>query len=740
MILLNRIYVMLHFRIFKYSQRLNITLNFFVLIFFVTPIIQAQRSISIIFPPSLLDTSITAITINDVRELLFKACSCKVDFNNSNADVLIKLPEIDTNEANKLNRFAKKANFPYRNYPDHEYSWSVLIVPLANDANQTNRIILELTTKSLQGISFGLYGLLQEMLGFKFYHPKQMIIPSWDIFPLKENKHWKSLPLFDKKGFHLHTQHPIELTEQLLDANRENAIEDVKEYIDWLVRNGQNYFEFCLLESIDRDTWPEHIKIIVDYCHQRGILASVDVSLHMIQQKNFQLYQSYINKKKQIIKNLEWLMQVDWDFINMEFTMAEFLGGNKKKKEQMRLFIISWLKKNTNTKLMGRQHVVSEDKEIDPKKSGFKWDSISIALDKERGVLSHTVMFYDMTEPHAPVYENINQRHQFEFLLNQHKIRETWYYPESAYWVTFDNSIPMFLLPYLTARLSDIDTCVVYEIPGHITFSSGWEWGYWLFDWSIARWSWQHVEDGIAQNRFPEMYAHEILQNDNEKKFITYALQLQQQYLKDSMLIKWLTAMTIIDEMPSYLFNKEFQPRPQWSYKFIQRKADIDLIKHIRDSVVTPLLNFHRLNNQILSLINNTASINKSDIIKEFEDGVSITSLRAKHRAMVVQYILCKRESFLIRKKCDCDVYLNDAKQTREQALAIVKHRELHYRYPLELLAGKRFDHTAYHSGYLYTVSNLYFWKREEEQAKKNNYFPLFMSVWNMWRIIGLID
>ena len=67
-------------------------------------------------------------------------------------------------------------------------------------------------------------------------------------------------------------------------------------------------------------------------------------------------------------------------------------------------------------------------------------------------------------------------------------------------------------------------------------------------------------------------------------------------------------------------------------------------------------------------------------------------------------------------------------------------HREANYRYPVELIARKRWDHTSYHTGYLYTVSNLYFWQREEQEAKRNKYSPFFMGIWNMFRIAGLIN
>jgi len=451
---------------------------------------NAQTTVSIIAPPGLMDTSITAASIADVQQLLGQACGCRVSLNDPSAKVLIKLPSINRDSASRLNSFAQKATYPYRNFPAHNYTWSIKKI--------SGHQVYELSASSWQGVSFGLYGLLQEHLGFRFYHPRESVIPHWTAgWPAEErDMTFSGDPLFDKKGFHLHTQHPLELTEQLLDQNSPNALADIRQYIDWLVRNGQNYFEFCLLNDIDRKLWPAHAKAFVDYAHSRGILAGADISLHMIQQKSFQLYSGPVNQKKQIEKNLEWLLQAHWDYLSMEFSTAEFIAGNASKKTELRQYIISWLAEHSQTKLTGRQHVVKHVNEVSTEHKNTNLDQAALALDKQRGVLVHTVMFYDMTEPNAPVYENKNQRHQFEFLLDQMKERETWYYPESAYWITFDNSVPMFLLPYLSARLSDIDTCVKYGVPGHLTFSSGWEWGYWLFDWSIARWSWQYSYDG----------------------------------------------------------------------------------------------------------------------------------------------------------------------------------------------------------------------------------------------------
>ena len=688
----------------------------------------AQTTVSIIAPKGLLDTSITALAVDDVRHLLSEACGCAVSVNDATAKVLLQLPVINKDSANRLNHFAAKATFPYRNYPEHGYSWNI--------THNGGQLIYQLHATSWQGVSFGLYGLLQEHLGFRFYHPRQTIIPHWvNGWPQESSTTFSATPLFDKKGFHVHSQHPLELTEQLLDASAPNALADIKQYINWLVRNGQNYFEFCLLNSIDRNTWPAHAKQFVDYAHSRGILVGADISLHMIQQKTFQLYTGPINQKKQIEKNLTWLLQANWDYFSMEFSTAEFIAGTTGKKEELRHYIIDWLQKHSQTKLTGRVHVVKHVNEAGEKAKSAAPESASTTLDKERGVLVHTVMFYDMTEPNAPVYENKNQRHQFEFLLKQLKERETWYYPESAYWITFDNSLPVFLLPYLSARLSDIDTCAKYAVPGHLTFSSGWEWGYWLIDWSIARWSWQYTNNGINEQRTPTMYANQVCNTPGVQALIDKQLALQQKYLKDSSLMQWITAATITDEIHIKALSSAYEPRPQWRYSFLQRKANDSIIQLLRNETLPQLKRFA----EKVELETSAFTPTTDSIATEWLDGLQVTGLRALHRYYTLQYILSRREASLHHTKFTGNQLLQNAAEVRAKAQQIVNRRQQHYRYPVASIAARRYDHTAYHFGYLYNAGNLHFWLREEEEARRNNYSPFFMNVMNVGRIAGFI-
>lgn len=708
-------------------------------------------TISIIASDEVFDNSITSKTIADCQSLLQQVFGTEVTLNNDTADVLLILPIVTKEEEERPTRFSVNKDYPYMHYPDHDHLWS--------SSERDGHIILTLSTRSHHGISFGLYGLLQEKLGILFVHPKQTIIPNYNEWPLPSTFKWESKARFDKKGFHLHTMHPTELTEQLLDESRPNALEDIIEYLDWLVRNRQNYFEFNLLEGIDHKKWPAHAKAFVDYGHSRGLIMGVDVSLHMVQQKAYMLYQNWPanwrKKEKQIEKNLAWLFQADWDLVNMEFSTTEFSEGNPTKKEKMRLFINDLITNKYGAKLMGREHVVQKQEMMTgkDKHNEYVMTEAEKELDSHRGILIHTVMFYTATEEKAPVYQNKNLKHMMDKLHHEQKVRETWYYPESAYWITFDISEPMFHLPYLSARLNDIDTMEAHGVPGHITFSSGWEWGYWSIDWSIARWSWSNYDyvDGEPERQeFTPTDAMKSIFNDKPVvDMFNEQLDIQQEYLKDKDLMRYMAAAGPTDEIAGKI-SLEFQPRPQWRYRYMRKKADRSIIDQVRKEGVNllneyadaSLSNIAKHKADVNGYLQSTTDTLKQLLLTELVAGLQITAMRAEHRALTLDFLLDKRIAKLDGTAKNDSIYkLALAYDLRQDGLQLVKSVEQHhYRYPIELIARKRKGQTAYHFGYLYLASYLHFWAREECQVKNDKYGPFYRLVWNIPRIVGIIN
>jgi len=476
----------------------------------------------------------------------------------------------------------------------------------------------------------------------------------------------------------------------------------------------------------------------------------LDLSLHMTQQKAFMLYKNFPvslkSVKNQIAQNLETLFLTSWDVIAMEASTTEFTEGNASKIQELQLYVTDLVKNKHHAHLAGRQHVVKQDKMLGKTKS--KTDTLTKeqqSLDANRATFIHTVMFYGLVDKKAPVYENENLLHLLDLLKEEQKIRETWYYPESSYWITFDHSVPMLLTPYLKTRLEDIILMDSLNVEGHLTFSSGWEWGYWLIDWSIARWSWEHTFNNKVLSTRPTQFLADLFKNKTILDHLNTLHELQEKYIKDEELIRYMVAQTVTDELVAP-FDLEFHPRPEKSYKWMRKKANEDDIRIIYKKAIDPLLEFATLSDVIINDLNSgdySLSTAQYKLLQELTHALTITSLRAKHKAHTLSFLLGNRQEQLEKGSVPLlQNHIEQATTTRLEAQALVNKQEQYYRYPLDYIA-RPIDGagtTAYDFGYLYPVSNLHFWQREEEQILQNKYGPFFMSIWDIPRILGIVD
>lgn len=695
-----------------------------------TLLLQAETAVSFSIPEDWQESTIVQHAIVDACNLISQIPNFSCSQDGAEADILIVLSEDQQPAFKGIEYRDSSSAAPEFYFPDCSYEWQ--------SKKADKGIELHLAAVSEEGIQAGIYGLLQEKLGFHFIHPRSTIMPEWAEWPLEDEWSWSVTPRFSKRGFHIHTQHPIELTEPLLNQDHPNGMAMIKEYLDWLARNGQNYMEFNLLNTVDIDKWIPYAKEFVEYGHERGIIMGIEVSFHTIQQNSYKLYKkkpvSFRTKKRQIIRNLDRLQKIGWDVYSLEFASTEYTAGNEKRKNKLRTAVEEWAAIN-RVKIMGRAHVVKKKGTI----IGHEKDSENEAKkvvndhDKFRGLMVHTVMFYDLDDQKAPVYSNDNLLHMTDLLEKEKEIRETWYYPESAYWVTFDNSVPMFLSSYLEARLDDILLCEKMGVPGHLTFSSGWEWGYWLIDWSIARWSWKYGAD--ETHRLDAWY--KLTDNPKLRLRMEKLCNLQEEYIKEKELIRYLVAQTVADELPGKE-KLEFHPRPHWQYKYLFRKAPKEVLDSLQTSVLEPLAKFNDLTGAILQSDLPGLSTKDQELWSEFQDAFEITWRRSRHRYHVVSSIATHRLMKMGDAHIDEFGFHNlEAGIMKVKAMEIVQRREQEYRYDLTMLARKRDGKTAYKFGYLYPVSNLHFWQREMDQIEKNRWSFTFQNIWNIGKIMG---
>jgi hypothetical protein len=657
--------------------------------------------------------------------------------------------------------------YPTTPTPDTRYAWRSLSKQVAHATGTTQApdrqvVVLTLSTYTPEGVANALYGLLQELLDFHFIHPRQTLIPNHRVWPLNAEFEWVAAPRFEQRGFHLHTEHPLELTEQLHDSNHPTGYNDLKEYFIWLARNQQNLFQFYLLRTIDEPRWGPYMAKIVDYAHSRGIRCGLKLSLHSIQQRAYQLVSrkkpSLRRAQRDIDARLKALFAADWDFVSPDLSIAEFLEGVGKNSRPIEKYLFEQLTQKYNARMMYNTHVIQPQnvgvtnkkttntaKRSKAEANPHLPDLNDPAL-RAAGVEIHSVMNYSVTEPKAPVYGNENLRFMLEKATQEVAQRETWYFPESAYWITFDNSLPLSLMTYLEARLDDIKTMEQLGASGHLTFSSGWEWGYWTIDWSIARWAWVHTFDGQRQANHPLQYLGSLLPDTAIIWYLDNALNVEGAFLKDLELMRYMAANQPMDELPKR-YRKPYQPSPRMSYKDLWRKADKTQITQTYKHGVEPLREYATLTRRwadstALMLASPMVPEQVRPLFAEWVTGLQVNALRALHRAQTLAYLLeCRRRKVDKRRavnKTALATLLDTARNYRLQAQKLIGIQSKRYRYPVKDLAARRPSFTAYYHGYLYSAHTLHFWLREEEQVRRKRFGVLFMNFWHFGRIVGI--
>jgi hypothetical protein len=420
-------------------------------------------------------------------------------------------------------------------------------------------------------------------------------------------------------------------------------------------------------------------------------------------------------------------MQVPWDFVTLDLTMGEYQPDLGSILPGLRDHVVRAITERYSRPVMFTTHVIP-GAEAEP----------GTRVVPRTGVLIHTVMCYGMEEPFAPVYGNRNQQHMLARAAREVKRRETWYWPESAYWVAFDNPVPVLFLPYLSARWSDMNAMERISIDGHMTFSSGWEWGYWLVDWSISRWSWRFEEQGAVRRSHPLSALADFVRTERSMNLWKKAFALQQEYFKDRGLIPFLAAADPSAEL-FWPFNRPFQPRMPFSLRWLLHDATDSEIGAVLRAPLGALEAYGREMSEVVSALRSHADERGGAprelraIEQELLTALEVTALRAEHRSLTLRALSALRDNGKI-----AELFLNKAAILRARAEKLVKHQEGMYRYPIEQIARPTQNHTAYRFGYLWPASTLHFWKREEEQVRQQRFDALFMNIWDYWNVAGI--
>lgn len=566
-------------------------------------------------------------------------------------------------------------------------------------------------------LAHGAYALL-EILGARFFHPKQSFVPALGGPRLPKAIDLVRTPAFAARGLQLHTLHPIEWLPALLKPGEQN-LADAKVLIDWLVKTGQNHLQWFLLASIPVAEWRPHAEAIIEYAHLRGVTVGAVAQLWggSSLQSGYSLVTDKAIWQTQLETKLEEILVAPFDLV--ELGMGEFFASDAEG-------IVTWL--DHGTKYLAEKHptvtfsVVNHVGNYPNLYSDFRGDKdvffyhLPKYADPRLMNNVHTVFFFDLYRPFGGYGHDDFFLHR-DYIFDQLPKRKIRYFPESAYWASADVDVPLFLPEYVRARWTDVNGLHrdiaakgLRKLDGHVTFSSGHEWNYWLTDYLTAKMLWE-PEKPLEHflDRYTSLFGD--CSPEVSAAFRGF-LDLQTKYLFDQKLIPYLSGEDAHDDF-GYLSGIVTTPK-RVPFEELLKMDEAGLAK-VEADIVKPLEELATGIDPHASAI--AARCRGADPAlrpwcDELRDGMEVVALRARHATATYRAVLA------YARKGDANGELAKAKALTDAAAKVIDRRAAGYRWPLESIAFTGKNPTIYPFGYLKQAHAQCFWKRREEQVQ----------------------
>ena len=582
------------------------------------------------------------------------------------------------------------------------------------DPPKQTRILV--VANDAKNLAFGAYALLEE-LGVRFFHPLDEVVPALPRPYVPHAMQITRAPAWRQRGLQLHTLHPIEYFHVFNEPSDEHLAQ-AKRFVDWLVKTGQNYFQWVELATVDFATWKPYAQSIVDYAHARGVKvgAVVQVWGGASLQNNYVLVTSTDGWQQQMDAALDRIMQISWD--TLALALGEFVSADPQ-------MVIDWMNHATDHLLTAFPSL-----EVDVQNHVGNYSNLYVQYqgqtvyyyhlpqfaDPRLGQSVHTLSLFDLYRDWA-TYAHPDFHFQHDYILQELPTRRVSYFPESAYWISADDDVPQFLPEFLQARWNDVsglvtDTAGLPALEGHIMFSSGHEWNYWLTDYLTAKMMWEPTQPlSYFVNHYAEAFG---TCSSDIGSAVSSLIDLQNHYLFDERLLPYVQGENAtVDE--GYLLGYETHPK-RVAFEDVLAMGS-DERRAFAENVVSEVEAYaaavEPLEDAVAARCRGMSSAaDASRFCAELWDGFEIDRLRASQSAALYRAILD------LASGGDGKADLARAQQYTGIAGQVVARREPFYRFPLHDLVDAYPNATAYPFGYLRTAHTLCYWTRQEMQVE----------------------
>jgi hypothetical protein len=568
------------------------------------------------------------------------------------------------------------------------------------------------------GVQYGLAQVL-EGLGFRFASPFATRVPTAPAPgpALEAALGVTHEPAIGRRGIHLHTLHPIEGYAAMWEPGEGN-LADARRIVDWVVKNRGDYLQWVALDDIlspERlEPWRAHTRAIVDYARARGL--ETGIAIQLFGRSNLQLGFDLIDDeagdhRAQIEARFSHLTGLGFDVVNLSF--GEFFGADPD------TFIASvdlsyevMTAAAPGTEVLATIHVGdSPEQRVDYMGENFIYYFLVKYADPRIVPLVHTVMFYDLFEDAGGAYHHEDFAEHREYLLERLAAgQRVGYFPETAYWVAFDNSVPLYLPLYVRSRWVDLDGIAAAATAGgfgnldeHILFSSGWEWGYWQNDWAALRASYATPADWRTLLR--ELHAA-WPGGDALADLAIELAEVQHRHLLEGRLMAYLAGRDLYIDAGDTAGIVSQPDRVTYADLAAMDAAGRDgFAAGVVAELATLVAELEPLAARAAPL-----TTDADRFVRELGDGVVVTALRARFALASYRAVL----AHLAGDAAGRDAALAERDAALEAARPVVarRHADLHMPDPTDMVSFFE-NRTFYQFGYLEKADTLCYWERE---------------------------
>lgn len=587
------------------------------------------------------------------------------------------------------------------------------------------------------GAQHGLYTVAKD-LGARWIHPEESVVPVADD-PASARLPWAydgtvQTPRFAWRGFHEHTQHPIVASDFFLKPDP--ALRGyVSHYLRWMARNRQNTVSFQLLKTVDLGAWVPWMQDIVHEAHGYGIRVGCVIGFVDEQQNAYKLVREGtvddggqpMSEVDQIAMRMDAVLAAGLDFLTLQIGTSEFTKPPDGA-------VLGWMQAAVDhvqgawpgVELFAWIHVPCGVKDDE----GGYYFHLPLQADGALGAWVHTTMFYDLDHP-APVYGCQDFTHQQEFLAAADGERTLIYYPETAWWLGFDNNVPLTLPITGWSRQHDIlDVLPAWDVDGHVTFTTGREHGYWAYDHYLQQVTWdgETTWDAYLQWIAPVWGDQGEAIVAAQRQFT--ALQRQNFYEDDPLIYFYLAGELPQDEIGSAAGI--LARRPKIPFRAVAtlddagfdawQQGDLALLKQMREAYGAAIAGLPAAGDDA-DAATRARQDEMLEVMRIFVARIEHTILLYEGAAALRPWVNERAEAapddgVRMAVRAAAQAKLDAARAVSADMVSRLQAAEARYRYPVDLLARDKDSLTSYPFGYLAQTSTGYFWTRRDDQLE----------------------